>query len=244
MVAVAAQSLSNPKIKLTLADVVRFHVVMTRYLFVILTLCAFPSWAQGTIASAGRIEQATGGGTCSAVLVQPDVIATAAHCNADSKLVFRLGDGVESEPFEIVELIAHPLYEQTKDRVDWKLRFDIAVGRLAKPVPVDLARPYTIGDEAKAGERLFIVSWRSDGSDRPRQRACPVFNGIPGLVTLGCRVQGGESGAPVLRKTEDGLELVAIISSRTRRLEQPVAQASDVRLRLPPLFDLVEATSP
>ena len=183
-------------------------------------------------------------GGCSAVLVQPDVIATAAHCITDRQSVFRLGDGVESEPFEIVELIAHPLYEQTKDRVDWKLRFDIAVGRLAKPVPADLARPLTIGDEAKTGERLFIVSWRSDGSDRPRQRACPVFDGIPGLVTLGCRVQGGESGAPVLRKTEGGLELVAIISSRTRRLEQPVAQASDVRLRLPPLFDLVDATNP
>lgn len=217
---------------------------MTRLIFLILSLFSPSAWADGTISSAGRIEHTTGGGSCSAILVQPDIIATAAHCITDRKSVFRLGDGEDSEPFEISELIAHPLYDQTKDRVDWKLRFDIAVGRLAKPVPADQARAYPLGSEARIGERLFIVSWRLDGSDRPRQRACPVIDGIAGLVTLGCRVQGGESGAPVLRKTSDGLELVAIISSRTRRLEQPISQASDVRLRLPPLFDAVDAATP
>jgi hypothetical protein len=44
----------------------------------------------------------------------------------------------------------------------------------------------------------------------------------------------------VLRKTENGLELVAIISSRANLLQQPIAQASDVALRLPPLMDLIE----
>lgn len=217
---------------------------MTRLFLLILTFFAQSAWADVSISGAGRIEHTTGSGACSAVLVQPDIIATAAHCITERNSVFRLGDGEDSDPFEISELISHPLYDQTKDRVDWKLRFDIAVGRLAKPVPADQARPFTLGEEARIGERLFIVSWRLDGSDRPRQRACPVIEGISGLVTLGCSVQGGESGAPVLRKTANGLELVAIINSRTRRLEQPIAQASDVRLRLPPLFDIVDAATP
>lgn len=217
---------------------------MIRVLTFICALATSPVWATGTISSVGRIESTTGGGSCSAVLVRPDLIATAAHCRTDGKVVFRLGNGLNTDPVEILDLIPHPLYEQYSDRADWKLRFDIAVGRLAKPISIRQAVPFTFGDEAQLGERLFIVSWRNDGSDRPRQRACPVFEGISGLVTLGCRVQGGESGAPVLRKTPDGLELVAIISSRTRRLAQPIAQASDVRLRLPPLYDIVDALTP
>jgi hypothetical protein len=128
--------------------------------------------------------------------------------------------------------------------VDWKLRFDIAVGRLAKPVPASRAVPFSIGDDAVERERLFIASWRNPNRDRPRQRICLVLEGMPGLVTLACRVQGGESGAPVLRLTENGLELVAVISSRARILNQPVAQASNVRLRLPPLLDIVDAATP
>ncbi len=217
---------------------------MIRFLFPTLALTASIAWAEGTISSVGRFEHRQSDGSCSAVLVRPDLIATAAHCSTSNDVIFRLGDGLSGEPFEVVELITHPLYDQTSKRVDWKLRFDIAIGRLAKPVPSGMAVPFSFGDDAQTGERLFIVSWRNDGTDRPRQRACPVIEGIQGLVTLGCRVRGGESGAPVLRKTANGLELVAIISSSTRRREQPIAQASDVRLRLPPLFDIVDATTP
>jgi len=59
-------------------------------------------------------------------------------------------------------------------------------------------------------------------------------------VTLACEVQGGESGAPVLRKVDDGLELVAVVSSRSRLGNQPVALASNIRLRVPPMVDLLD----
>ncbi len=88
------------------------------------------------------------------------------------------------------------------------------------------------------------MSWRKDETEAPRQRKCQVIAGVEGLVTLGCAVLGGESGAPVLRETDDGLELVAIISSRTRQFFRPVAQASDVRLRLQPLFDELGKSAP
>ena len=204
-----------------------------------------PAKADGTISAAGRMEQVTGTGGCSAVLIRHDLIATAAHCQgARRRLVFRPGDGIDGETYLVAELVRHPLYDQSVGRVDWKYRFDIAVGRLARSVPASRATPFLMGDDAKPAEQLFIVSWRRDGTDRPRQRACPVIPGIPGLVTLGCEVRGGESGAPVLRKTPDGLELVAIISSRTRQLEQPIAQASNVRLRLQPIIDMIDAKRP
>ena len=94
-----------------------------------------------------------------------------------------------------------------------------------------------MGPEAELGEGLFLVSWRAGEGSRPRQRRCLVIEGeVPGVVTLGCQVRGGESGAPVLRLVPDGVELVAIVSSRSRLGQQPVAIASDVTLRIPPLL--------
>ncbi len=75
----------------------------------------------------------------------------------------------------------------------------------------------------------------------PRQRACEVVDGIEGLVTVACAVAGGESGAPLLRKIQAGLELVAVLSSSSSQGQQPVGLASDVALRLPPLQSAVNA---
>ena len=217
---------------------------MIRVFSAVLMMIAFSAKAEGTISAAGRLEYATSDGSCSAVLIRSDMIATAAHCVARRRMMFRPGDGRDGDTYLVADYEQHPFYEQTLERIHWKLRFDLAVGRLARPVPLSRAVPIQLGDDAQVGERLFIASWRKDGTDRPRQRACPIIEGVPGLVTLGCQVRGGESGAPVLRKTQTGLELVAIISSRARRLKQPIAQASNVRLRLQPLIDRLDAKTP
>ena len=217
---------------------------MIRFFSILALFLAGTADAEGTISAAGRIESLDKPASCSAALIRPDVIVTAAHCGQRGKWVFRPGDGQDGDVYQILKVTQHPLYDRDGPRVDWKLRFDIAVGRLAKPVPASRAVPFSLGDDAVLGERLFIVSWRLDATGRPRQRICLVFDGVPRLVTLACRVQGGESGAPVLRRTEDGLELVAIVSSRARVRGQPVAQASNVRLRLPPLLDIVDADTP
>jgi hypothetical protein len=211
---------------------------------VVFILSGCPVFADSAISAAGRMEIVGRGATCSASLIRPDLIATAAHCVINHDQVFRPGDGLAGAIFLIEDKAIHPLYKQSKSRVEWKIRFDVAVGQLSKSVPSERATPLPIGDEAIVGETLYVVSWRRDGTKLPRQRPCDVLAGDDGLVTLGCQVQGGESGAPVLRKTEDGYELVAIVSSRTWRLDQPVAKASNVRLRLPPLLDQIDAKTP
>ncbi len=215
-------------------------VYMMLRLATLLCLLAAPSTAD-QISAAGRIEFQKTGGSCSAVLIAPDVIATAAHCAGNDPvdgIVFRPSDKRGGRLFPVAQFVRHPFYDRENVRPEWRFRFDVAVARLSEPVPTARATPLPLGDDARLGETVFIVSWRG-GDDKLRQRACAVIDGLPGLVTLGCRVRGGESGAPVLRKTSEGLELVAIISSRTRQLEQPVAQASDVRLRIPPLLNVL-----
>ena len=47
----------------------------------LLALClAPPAMADGDLKAAGRIEYTRTGGSCSGVLVAPDLVATAAHC--------------------------------------------------------------------------------------------------------------------------------------------------------------------
>lgn len=217
---------------------------MIRAVLIAIFAGATPLLADASLSAAGRIETVGEDGSCSAVLIRADLIATAAHCANDKKKIFRPGDGRRGPMFTVARFIRHPLYDQPKSPRAWKLRFDIAVGKLEHPVPAERATPVAFGREAELEENLFLVSWRKDGTWLPRQRRCPVIRGIPGLVTLGCRVQGGESGAPLFRETGAGIELVAIISSRSRQLEQPIAQASDVALRLPPLIDMIDAETP
>ncbi|QMU58112.1 MAG: trypsin-like serine protease [Boseongicola sp.] len=201
------------------------------------------------MAAAGRIELVIENGetkTCSASLIEPDVVLTAAHCVAFSARnagdgpvgwVFRPGDGVRGREYGVDAIAVHPLYELSGGFSNYRLRFDMAALKLKAPIPNDVAVPFSQGLGAELGERLFLASWRPDASFKPRQRICEVITGLRGLVTLGCPVRGGESGAPILRKLNDRVELVAVLSSRSRVRVQPVGQGANVELRLVPLLD-------
>lgn len=220
----------------------------TRHLAPLIALiCSIlPAYAGGDLRAAGRINYAATGGSCSGVLVAPGVVATAAHCifgeAADQGF-----DGVTfrasppADPVSVTRGYVHPLYGIGNPRADWKYRFDLGLLVLAEKEYGLEFGIMPVGDDAMPGETLFLVSWRPSDGERPRQRACPVLTiGLEGLVTLGCDVKGGESGAPLFRKTDEGaLELVAIISSRGTLLDQPIAQASNLRIRLQPMLDMV-----
>lgn len=206
-----------------------------RLYLVLLVLCLATQSRADMFASAGRIEVRDGPGTCSAALIAPQVIVTAAHCvdaDAGHSYLFHLGAGSVSIP--VTRVVVHPLYADLSGQSLRRLRFDIAVAKLSRPVDSDLATGFPLGDEAQRGEGLFMASWRA--GPRPRERRCLVLEtDIPGIVPLGCRVRGGESGAPVLRMTEKGLELVAIVNSTANDHGRSVAFASDVRGRIAPL---------
>jgi protease YdgD len=160
---------------------------------------------------------------CSAVLIAPDEVLTAAHCvpprgaGGGRLMRFRTGDypGHPSADFQVRNVTVHPLYDGRADKVPSRIKADVALVRLEAEVPGDVAEPVPLSDlRAVEGERLLVASWRGAPSQRARERRCPVVEVQPTLILLGCEVQGGESGAPVLRLTGDGPRLVGILSSR------------------------------
>jgi hypothetical protein len=207
-------------------------------------LCLFLTGAAAAdpIPAAGRIESEHVPGTCSAVLIAPDLVLTAAHCVGSDVhgISFRPGTGTDTPAVPLAATAIHPFYDAGQTRPNWKVRFDIRIARLRDAVPAWIAEPMPVGPPAVVGEKLFLVSWRKQDGALPRQRTCPVLEGLTGVVTLACSVSGGESGSPLLRATERGLELVAIVSSRSHLGHQPVALATDVALRLQPLKDALD----
>ena len=199
--------------------------------------------AQG-VEGVGRFETSTKGAFCTGTLVAQDIVLTAAHCVAKwtgetspvtNEFSFRPGKLRASPAIGVKRVVLHPLYRRALNDLQ-KLRFDLALVQLDAPVPEAVSGVLGYGVEAQQGERLYIVSWRGADTSQPRQKACPVRHGYPGLVTLSCEVRGGESGSPVLRHGEEGLEVVAVVSSRLTLGDSPVAQASNVVIRLPALL--------
>lgn len=149
---------------------------------------------------------------CTAVLVAADRALTAAHCmdppatvaNAYFRPGFAIADGAESLG------LRHWL------RVDDDSGSDIAMLCLspaARTPPMPRA-----ASAARKGEGLTIVGYAIPAERGQRHDSCTVdaING-DGSFVLNCPLRPGQSGAPVLRHTRNGREVVGIVSATSNR---------------------------
>jgi len=149
-------------------------------------------------------------GACSGVLIEPDLVLTAAHCLFGPKqngrlktdnIVFRTGayPGRPSVERGVAEFVRHPLFLAAQRAGQPENRFDFGLVRLDAAVPEYVARPLAVREiEAAVGDTLLIASFPRGRGERARERRCPILATAPDLLLVECVVVSGESGAPVL----------------------------------------------
>ncbi len=195
-----------------------------RVLLVALTLLLLespPVRAAPPVEAIGRLNYAgyKAARHCTAFLVGSRIAVTAAHCveglrAAELHLLLGYDKGAWRE-----HLRPEALTRDAEGADLAALCLRAAAAAVAFPWAEIAPRP---------GETLVV--W---GYGRPRihalsRRDCPVLASAGRQVTLDCAVAPGTSGAPVLRRTEQGYEVVAVVSAARGRTAVAVRPAAAV----------------
>ncbi|KPP87183.1 MAG: Secreted trypsin-like serine protease [Rhodobacteraceae bacterium HLUCCA08] len=190
-----------------------------------LCLAALPVLADPAPSALVRLtrDASAPGGACTGVLIAPDLVLTAGHCgpgrDAPARALF-VQIGWDGTGFALTLRAAtydrHPDAPEPRALTARNVGRDLALIRLAEPLPPALATPLPIAADGPAlpSEPLTLAGYRNAGPPGPQLSApCDTAPLIDATLTAACRVVSGNSGGAVLRETPEGWELVAIISA-------------------------------
>jgi len=182
----------------------------------------------------GRLNMGASG-FCTASLIAPTYVLTAAHC------LFDKSTGAPYEPAEMEFLagwrngravayrgirraIPHPDYVyEGPDKMD-RVAYDLAILELDQPIRLPSIRPFKTDHDPHEGDAVGVVSYALDRSEAPSlQRNCHVLERQTDVLVLSCNVNFGSSGAPVF--TLDGGEprIVSVVSAKAEMGDDIVA---------------------
>ncbi|MFC3612489.1 trypsin-like serine peptidase [Lutimaribacter marinistellae] len=211
---------------------------MIRALFLLLSLVlVLPAGAQETRRltdredllgweGVGRLDMG-GRGFCTATLIAPDVILTAAHCAYDRQtgvpyaaevLTFRAGlsDGRAIAERGIAQVAAHEGFDPAGPLTWSNVRHDVALMRLARPITVSEADPFALHEGPPRGVRVSLASYGMGRSEAiSRQRDCGILMAEQGIMVFDCDVTFGSSGSAVLAHEGGRGRVVSVISGMT-----------------------------
>ena len=201
----------------------------------------------------GRLVFGVDRGFCTASLIAPDVILTAAHCLFNEKtgrrhklggFEFQAGwrNGRAEAYRKIRAAFPHPQYKFKSQDMIGKVGFDIALVILDHPIQNSQIRPFSIDTLPSRREYVTVVSYAKGRKDVPSvQSVCSVRAEQQGILVFTCDVDYGASGSPVFIKTDKGAVIVSLISAMAQLDDQKVSLGVSLDRVLMELKELVLA---
>ena len=182
----------------------------------------------------GRLNIA-GISMCTGALIAPDLVLTAAHCMFDknshkqvdaTKIEFLAGwrAGRATAYARVKRAVVHPEYTYALTADDIRVRNDIAVLQLTRPIQKTSITPFVTGPRPRKGAMVGVVSYARGRADSPSiEESCRVLARQSGTLILSCDVDFGASGAPVFDLSNGNPTIVSVVSAMAEVMGRKVA---------------------
>ncbi len=187
----------------------------------------------------GRVNIATTYATsmCTGTLIGEDLVLTAAHCVMNPRtgtayqpaavhFVAGWRRGQKVGHSKAAAITMHPDFVLGEQGIPERIAADLALIRLADPIPRAKAPFFGMAPAPRPGTPLTLISYRQD---RPhaltRQKGCEIIGSRNAVMELSCNVTFGASGSPVFMSSGDEMRLVAVITAMGSDPAHPVAYA-------------------